>query len=278
MPCGRYVGSRRCGADSASPTRRARSRGSPHGPRRPRRAGPRNCRRRSMCLRPSRVRRSGRSPASASAAISCASCSRTSSGPGRSRSANTTVALSAGGDAIDPATIKPVTFGGSATAVIPPGAPLVSDPVDISVKPLSSVAVSFYLPKKTGVTSVHWDGAQTTYISAAGDKTKDADFKPDSTDKSRLFLSRILTTAKPELERDRVLRRFHHRRRLLDRRHEQPLARSHRRAAASRRPSGCRGRQRGLFRRSRADEWNGHQCAEPLRHIGARAIRASRRW
>ena len=183
---------------------------------------------------------------------------------------NTTVALSAGGDKVDPETIKPVTFGGQTSAVIPPGAPLISDPVDLAVKPLSSVAVSFYLPKKTGVTSVHWDGAQTTYISAAGDKTKDADFKPDSTDKSRLFLSRILTTAKPDFERDRVLRRFHHRRRLLDRRHQQPLARSHRRAAESRRPSGCRGRQRGLFRRSCADEWNGHQRAEPLRHIGPR--------
>ena len=111
---------------------------------------------------------------------------------------NTTVALSAGGDKVDPETIKPVTFGGQTSAVIPPGAPLISDPVDLAVKPLSSVAVSFYLPKKTGVTSVHWDGAQTTYISAAGDKTKDADFKPDSTDKSRLFLSRILTTAKPD--------------------------------------------------------------------------------
>jgi lysophospholipase L1-like esterase len=109
-----------------------------------------------------------------------------------------TVALSAGGAAVDPATVKPVTFGGTISAVIPPGAPLVSDPVDLSVKPLSSVAVSFYLPKKTGVTSVHWDGAQTTYISATGDKTKVADFKPDSTDKSRLFLSRILTTAKPD--------------------------------------------------------------------------------
>ena len=111
---------------------------------------------------------------------------------------NTTVALSAGGDKVDPETIKPVTFGGSATAVIPPGAPLISDPVDLPVKALSSVAVSFYLPKKTGVTSVHWDGAQTTYISATGDKTKDAGFTPDSTDKSRLFLSRILTTAKPD--------------------------------------------------------------------------------
>jgi lysophospholipase L1-like esterase len=111
---------------------------------------------------------------------------------------NTTVALSAGGDKVDPETLKPVTFGGQSSAVIPPGAPLVSDPVDLAVKPLSSVAVSFYLPKKTGVTSVHWDGAQTTYVSGTGDKTKDVGFTPDSTDKSRLFLSRILTTAKPD--------------------------------------------------------------------------------
>jgi lysophospholipase L1-like esterase len=109
-----------------------------------------------------------------------------------------TVALSAGGDTVDPATVKPVTFSGQTSAVIPPGAPLVSDPVDLAIKPLSSVAVSFYLPKKTGITSVHWDGAQTTYVSGTGDKTKDADFKPESTDKSRLFLSRILTTAKPD--------------------------------------------------------------------------------
>ena len=108
------------------------------------------------------------------------------------------VALSAGGSAVDPATVKQLTFGGKSSAVIPPGAPLVSDPVDLAVKPLSSVAVSFYLPKRTGITSVHWDGAQTTYISGAGDKTKDADFKADSTDKSRLLLSRILTTAKPD--------------------------------------------------------------------------------
>jgi lysophospholipase L1-like esterase len=108
------------------------------------------------------------------------------------------VALSAGGSAIDPATVKPLTFGGKSSAVIPPGAPLVSDPVDLAVKPLSSVAVSFYLPKRTGITSVHWDGAQTTYVSATGDQTKDADFKADSTDKSRLLLSRILTTAKPD--------------------------------------------------------------------------------
>jgi lysophospholipase L1-like esterase len=108
------------------------------------------------------------------------------------------VALSAGGSAVDPATVKALTFGGRAFAVIPPGAPLVSDPVDLAVKPLSSVAVSFYLPKRTGLGSVHWDGAQTAYISGTGDMTMAADFKADSTSKSRLLLSRILTTAKPD--------------------------------------------------------------------------------
>ena len=108
------------------------------------------------------------------------------------------VALSAGGSKIDPATVKPVTFGGKPSAVIPPGAPLISDPVDLPTKPLSGVAVSFYLPKRTGITSVHWDGVQTGYISSAGDKTMDADFKADSTTKKRLFLSRILTNAKPD--------------------------------------------------------------------------------
>ena len=107
------------------------------------------------------------------------------------------VALSAGGSAIDPATVKALTFGGKPSAVVPPGAPLVSDPVDFAVKPLSSVAVSFYLPNRTGITSVHWDGAQTGYVSGGGDKTKDTDFKADSTNKSRLLLSRVLTTAKP---------------------------------------------------------------------------------
>jgi lysophospholipase L1-like esterase len=108
------------------------------------------------------------------------------------------VALSAGGSAVDPATIKALSFGGRAFAVIPPGAPLISDPVDLPVKALASVAVSFYLPKRTGLGSVHWDGVQTGYISVPGDMTQTADFKTESTTKSRILLSRLMTTAKPD--------------------------------------------------------------------------------
>jgi lysophospholipase L1-like esterase len=108
------------------------------------------------------------------------------------------VALSAGGSAIDPATVKALSFGGRSWAIIPPGAPLVSDPVDLPVKALASVAVSFYLPKMTGLRSVHYDGAQTGYMSGSGDSTLATDFKVESTTTSRILLSRILTTAKPD--------------------------------------------------------------------------------
>jgi lysophospholipase L1-like esterase len=108
------------------------------------------------------------------------------------------VALSIGGSAIDTSTLKPLTFSGRSSAVIPPGAPIVSDPVDLAVKPLASLAVSFFLPKRTGLASVHWDGVQTGYVSSPGDMTQSPDIKPEGTTKSRILLSRILTTAKPE--------------------------------------------------------------------------------
>lgn len=99
--------------------------------------------------------------------------------------------------AVEPGSLKPLTWGGSSQVVIPPGAPMVSDPVDLPAKALGSVAVSIYLPKKTAVSSVHWDGAQTGHISGLGDMTAAAQFKPESTTKSRLFLSRIMTNATP---------------------------------------------------------------------------------
>jgi lysophospholipase L1-like esterase len=108
------------------------------------------------------------------------------------------VALSTGGSGIDPATVKQLTFGGQPSGVAPPGAPLLSDPVALPVKPLASLAISLYLPKRTGITSVHWNGVQTGYISGAGNHTMEQDFKSDATTKSRLLLSRVLVDAKPD--------------------------------------------------------------------------------
>ncbi len=83
-----------------------------------------------------------------------------------------------------------LTFGGLPSATIPAGAPMLSDPVDLAVAPLSQLSVSLYLPKATGPCTCHFGGYQTAYISAPGDFTMKA-FEPASTFLSRAFLSGV---------------------------------------------------------------------------------------
>ena len=104
------------------------------------------------------------------------------------------VALSDSGSAIKAGSDRVLTFSGNESFTIPPGALIVSDPVELSVPPLGSVAVSLYLPEVTPTTTMHWDGRQTAYI-VAGNKVSDTEIKPDSKTESRLFLSGILVDA-----------------------------------------------------------------------------------
>lgn len=73
-------------------------------------------------------------------------------------------------DAVALDSLQAVTFAGQASATIPPGASLVSDPVPGPVLPGTQVTVSIHLPKATPVTTFHWDGRQTGWI-VAGDQT-----------------------------------------------------------------------------------------------------------
>lgn len=84
-----------------------------------------------------------------------------------------------------------LTFSGQTSAVIPPGAPLVSDPVDLAVLPLSKLAVSIFLPEPTRPAGFHWDGRQRAYI-AAGDQVDAPGLDgADDTSTARYFLSGI---------------------------------------------------------------------------------------
>ncbi len=87
-----------------------------------------------------------------------------------------------------------LTFSGNASVTIPPGAPIVSDPVDFAVDPLSRVSVSLYFPKVAPATTVHWDGHDTAYV-ASGNKVSDVEFKADSKQTQRIFLSDIIVDA-----------------------------------------------------------------------------------
>ena len=96
------------------------------------------------------------------------------------------VALADKGSAIVPGSDRPLTFGGSTTVTIPPGAPVLSDPVELAVAPLGNVAISLFLPDVTPVTTWHNDARQTAFL-VAGNKIGETDFKPDSSVTGRVF-------------------------------------------------------------------------------------------
>jgi len=59
-------------------------------------------------------------------------------------------------------------FGGKPTATILPGAPLLSDPLDVTLPPFSTVALSLYLPGSVQATTIHDAAFQTSYASPTG--------------------------------------------------------------------------------------------------------------
>lgn len=106
------------------------------------------------------------------------------------------IALAGSGSAIKDGSDRVLTFGGRTAVTIAPGAPAISDPVDLALAPLAEVAVSIFLPQTAPLTTFHWEGKQSAYI-AAGNLTAAALIKTEQTLEARLFLSAILVEAAP---------------------------------------------------------------------------------
>lgn len=81
-----------------------------------------------------------------------------------------TVAISAGGAATIPGTSHTLRFNGKTSIVIAADSEVLSDPVDLSIPPLSTLAVSIFLPNNTGLSTQHFLAVQTNFI-ASGDMT-----------------------------------------------------------------------------------------------------------
>jgi lysophospholipase L1-like esterase len=81
------------------------------------------------------------------------------------------LAIAAADGRIQPGTDHLLTFAGQASTYVPAGAPLLSDPVEVPVPPLSTLAISLYLPEETGACTCHPASIQTMYVSGEGDFT-----------------------------------------------------------------------------------------------------------
>ena len=94
---------------------------------------------------------------------------------------------------------RALTFGGHAETVIPPGAPWISDAVDLAVPTRARLQVSLYFPEDTGLCTCHAVGDATATVSAPGNFT-DKPFTPAATFIARAFFSEVdvsATSARP---------------------------------------------------------------------------------
>ena len=66
-----------------------------------------------------------------------------------------------------------VAFSGATSATLPPGAPLLSDPLALPTKALARLRISLYLPDDTNGCTCHMSGSELAQVTA-GDTTKDA--------------------------------------------------------------------------------------------------------
>jgi lysophospholipase L1-like esterase len=102
------------------------------------------------------------------------------------------IALAGDGARVAAGNSRAATFGGSKSIIIPPGAPALSDPIELTVAPLSDLAVSLYLPAATDLTTVHATGLQTAYVSASGDHTASAEFPIVDHFANRFYLTGVM--------------------------------------------------------------------------------------
>jgi lysophospholipase L1-like esterase len=101
------------------------------------------------------------------------------------------IALHAAGASTVPGTDRTLTFGGYPSITIPPGALVVSDPVELSVREQSDLAVSIFVPGNTGPASWHFEGRQTSYISPPGDFTASGVMPVSATTLARFWLAGV---------------------------------------------------------------------------------------
>jgi lysophospholipase L1-like esterase len=85
------------------------------------------------------------------------------------RIASAHIALAAKDAEILPKSDLALTFSGKPSVTIPPGAPVLSDAVDMKVSQFTEIAVSIFLPEKTAASTVHFWGQHPTYVSETGD-------------------------------------------------------------------------------------------------------------
>jgi lysophospholipase L1-like esterase len=100
------------------------------------------------------------------------------------------VALVGADGAALPGSDRAVTFSTAASASLPPGAPLISDPVALPTKALARLRISLFLPSDTNGCTCHTTGLELAQV-LPGDATRQALPPPAGPGQYRAFLTGV---------------------------------------------------------------------------------------
>lgn len=101
------------------------------------------------------------------------------------------IGIQASAAAIASGSDRALKFAGSPSVTVPPGAVEISDPVDLTIAPLSNLAISVYIPEQTEPATYHASGLHTTYISGTGNFAADQNMSSQWTTASYYWLSGV---------------------------------------------------------------------------------------
>jgi len=109
------------------------------------------------------------------------------------------VALREKGASIVSGSDRPLTFSGSPSASIPPGAILVSDPATLNVPPFADLVIDLFVPGDTAASpsplTLHGGSRQVNYASASGNHGGSLELPGATPVNSWYFLSRVEVVA-----------------------------------------------------------------------------------
>jgi hypothetical protein len=97
--------------------------------------------------------------------------------------------------AIQVDTDRAITFNGKPTVTLLPGAPVLSDPVELKVAPLTHLAISLYFAQRAEVRTYHLEAAQTAYVSSLGNFVSTEKMPGTDTSTSHFFLTAVMVDA-----------------------------------------------------------------------------------
>ena len=105
------------------------------------------------------------------------------------------IALSGPEGTIQTDTDRSITFSGKSTVTLLPGAPIISDAVDLKVPSLAHLAISLYFANRAEIRTYHLEADETAYISSLGNFVSAQKMPTADKVTSRFFLTGVMVNA-----------------------------------------------------------------------------------